>query len=1327
MYTNRRPVPSKAALQILRQLAYISSGTICGAAALVAEERRRQTCIAKKIVENSKRIKQHPRYAHGAAAVALQEAEFTLNDNDIVIREQEGRTESGQTDTKPTQDAQIRRGSVGQSRALDFQLAPRDSVLPSEVDRGYRRTVLREDSRSVRRSQHNHAKPTLEFSKSRSRLEGNKHEPGSRRTTSPVDETSTRTGLDALTNASESVLEAKRWRDKIHTSLAHDLGQRWYDQAIRRLDLVKLTGALDKSKASFASHVIVTKPSVNMTSHPGTLRNAVQTFLDLHPPPDLRRRSTRTLIGFVANLLNRAAEQGETWAVFALLRWLDAHNDLRLEHVKCVTDRADILLRNVGFDTLTHGELLDGFRLPSVSDKDGGRLKIIAAIFSDLAKARALDRTHVKLLQDLSKSCGYSELVQPLTVVCLQLAQSEDFKNAVGLFNLSRSASSSHDLVPLARRLLDLGVQSTKSADFRDHKILLVFLHKLGESLSDPIEKLLTNADAAKRLADAVDVCQEFLPRHALSASSYRLFIVGLSRTNHINSIPLFLSQLPLPLGSDVLIASQRQWSSILRRQMKETGNFPLVSKTFDSMRQLAGTGKLPVTVYNTMIRICMQSGQDNKAQQVVRLLRDEDQLSPDVGTFMSWILGNAENENWEEVDRYLHVLKEDAFDIIDPEKRAHILHPLIAVYAKHHEPDEVWNFATNVFNKHGATMHRATFSIVLKTLIRGKYPDRIHDWLAFVRKQGLELDLNASDAVDAFREYYYAWQPRSQIFSHLVRRLAYECPHLVSRELLLLNINAVGQDIRNEVGYGTRAASREAHLEAGNALRNRLALMSTEDDAQDSPEASQQLFLPDSEGSIHTNVELAAPLDAGLTGDKAELMAVDSGYGSDTEFSSPGSPAREPTDDEPRDIELTDIEPADIEPTDIEPTHIEPTDIDQWPTKSSQSMSKDRRHSMHYERSLLKSKMLYEMTIGRPEEALKLYRESLSATGLPMSTVTMAIAVEAGLAVEQSGRELADEIVQDARNAGMDTTSTLTPLMVHYFQNLGKDRENAIANVDKLVENVLKFYRTMLDKKLPVTHHVPVTAARTMIRFGHPRKAVHLLRQIHLASQTYRLQTYRANFDIVAYNVFMKAYVACGNEKGAAWIVRQVLSRNIHIDRKFLLGLKHNAALLRSRRSPIKDRSKRESLINALVQWRGECCERRGAQIQATADLGNRILEALVVCSEPLPQREGAFGIEETRPLRIRQMHAFSTLPAQGPTEMEMLGAKREYEGPPKTLAARQSEVARQRRIRRAARKKVRKAQETQDYDPADPLNQAFSKAVTVADDLTAASPSWI
>ncbi|KAK3676217.1 hypothetical protein LTR78_003967 [Recurvomyces mirabilis] len=67
-----RPVPSKDALKVLYQLAYISSGTAAGAATLFAEEQRRRTQYVQRIADNARRVRQSPRH-YLSAAVACQE------------------------------------------------------------------------------------------------------------------------------------------------------------------------------------------------------------------------------------------------------------------------------------------------------------------------------------------------------------------------------------------------------------------------------------------------------------------------------------------------------------------------------------------------------------------------------------------------------------------------------------------------------------------------------------------------------------------------------------------------------------------------------------------------------------------------------------------------------------------------------------------------------------------------------------------------------------------------------------------------------------------------------------------------------------------------------------------------------------------------------------------------------------------------------------------------------------------------------------------------------------------------------------------------------
>ncbi|KAF2721501.1 hypothetical protein K431DRAFT_224286, partial [Polychaeton citri CBS 116435] len=68
MYSSKsRPVPSKGALRVLYQLAYISSGAALGVGVLCAEERRRRTQIIQRIADNARILRQSPRCVHNAA------------------------------------------------------------------------------------------------------------------------------------------------------------------------------------------------------------------------------------------------------------------------------------------------------------------------------------------------------------------------------------------------------------------------------------------------------------------------------------------------------------------------------------------------------------------------------------------------------------------------------------------------------------------------------------------------------------------------------------------------------------------------------------------------------------------------------------------------------------------------------------------------------------------------------------------------------------------------------------------------------------------------------------------------------------------------------------------------------------------------------------------------------------------------------------------------------------------------------------------------------------------------------------------------------------
>lgn len=144
-----RLVPSRAALKVLRQLAYISSGTACGTAAVILEEQRRQVHFARQVADNGTRLKQHPRRVHGATQVSEHRGDSGLyalgTDSYLSSRHSSrGRSDSNQDDPHPGY----------QGRGRDAQLpGSKAPFLPSEVDTGYDKLSQRSE---VPRSAHQH-------------------------------------------------------------------------------------------------------------------------------------------------------------------------------------------------------------------------------------------------------------------------------------------------------------------------------------------------------------------------------------------------------------------------------------------------------------------------------------------------------------------------------------------------------------------------------------------------------------------------------------------------------------------------------------------------------------------------------------------------------------------------------------------------------------------------------------------------------------------------------------------------------------------------------------------------------------------------------------------------------------------------------------------------------------------------------------------------------------------------------------------------------------------------------------------------------------------
>ncbi|KAL9083778.1 MAG: hypothetical protein Q9165_008388 [Trypethelium subeluteriae] len=138
------PVPSRAALRILRQLAYIGSGTVAAAGVLVGEERRRRICTAQRILDNKKKLQACERWVGNRNIGTAAAAGLTTYDSEDPIN---GLPQEWQYYKPQDQPAS------GQGKGTVEVNALRADFLPSQVERNYKRAHCRKGGRTPRQTQ----------------------------------------------------------------------------------------------------------------------------------------------------------------------------------------------------------------------------------------------------------------------------------------------------------------------------------------------------------------------------------------------------------------------------------------------------------------------------------------------------------------------------------------------------------------------------------------------------------------------------------------------------------------------------------------------------------------------------------------------------------------------------------------------------------------------------------------------------------------------------------------------------------------------------------------------------------------------------------------------------------------------------------------------------------------------------------------------------------------------------------------------------------------------------------------------------------------------
>ena len=702
---------------------------------------------------------------------------------------------------------------------------------------------------------------------------------------------------------------------------------------------------------------------------------------------------------------------------------------------------------------------------------------------------------------------------------------------------------------------------------------------------------------------DLVQTYEEWHTSCPLPASAYPLLFVALTELRSIGDAVLIAQHLPTPIPSDLLNSCRPAWTHLLERRWASTKNLTKTMRTFDEIRALAGENGAGLKVYNTMIRISVLAGNGGEAQRLLLQMRDKENLTPDVQTFGNFLLAAAKKNKWTVVQDMLPTLAQlEKSDAEGPSKDVmRVFDLIVSEYAQQNQSGSgnLWEFVHQALEGLNIPPSRAMFSIMLKAFAREKDFLSISQWASYVERNGLNIQINAGHVVDVLKTYYYGFRPSLSRMKALVIKIARNARYLVSEELVLLLRDAAAYDSASRNGDKNARISKERtsnQLASAVQRLDKAALL-----------APEEYKANRASSSVQDGHKLGE--EAGLNNLLARLEEISS----DSEYQTSGTAVPLSVADSPNGTTGKLFGQA------AKVVRTVPSS-DHKHSSSSPESPKLQAHDVFMHKRKAKTEMLLAMSLGQPSAAVEFYKKTLSASGLPPSSVTLDLAIEASLTAHNGDTSEATDLINDAEEAGMDVTSTLTPMLINHFRRLNPDQRR---DHEAIFSTVKRFYTEMEAHQIRVSHHVGVTAANLVLKTN-PRKAIDLLRSIYSSTTS----ATRHPLDIVGTTVLLKGYVSLAHITGIRWLMHEILSTNMRIDHRFLQEL-HNAqkSLGRTQKTQHGEKAKKaiKELADEIQRFRHKCQQRQEEQITEANRVGNKLVDLLVKESK---RREGAVKV---------------------------------------------------------------------------------------------------
>lgn len=1242
---SRPRAPSAATLRVLYQLAYISSGAAVGIGALCAEERRRRTQIVQRIADNAKRIRQSPRYAHGAAAAVLREqaAEDFGWDGETVEREDLG-------------DKDKRRGK--RAAMFEERNGAKMPELPSVVEEEYEELNGRAKKKGRRKGksgrpnfvqEHGSREPVTRAKMDRWRPVGHK---------SPRD---LHAGASALRRPEPKISSPHHNESDWITHVYRRAQRKDTQDGLLELQRPRIkdgdgtsakattTGKLfDSIAQEFAtrSHwdqnqLVDTVPSWE------SLREDVDRFFE-KVNSHLSRKHAMEI---ATHLLRLSMELGDMSFVRSFFLWKISIGQFKIEDIEAAIAESATFAEAIGPSNAL--DFLNELFATSTYLKAGPwqKFRLDMKLRAAALKVEELSRedgyaefTDNLNLDQMTLRVPHSKVVELLDQECRPLMATGRLQSAIKLWCAAMRALALPELsdhyfalddalfeaaiearsISLCLRMLRL--KSSLGLGHSNHQ-RDAFIRLCYEEGANSLLRRLYVSGAGDGFGSK--------GRKGPSPHSYMYLCRAFSEDpSTFHSFKICYNRLPPVLRANVTATSVAAQARALTAEWQATRSLDHSRSQYQqAVERLSEVGIVDQALrplHIAMIAI------DISAQDTVPALKRLTTLSHsnfDTRIPVLTALALAKRRDWAALERALRVLQANKHELRWTQESTRAFNNMLHIYSQHHTAQQLSDFAAMATMELDFRPNRATWEVLILAFVSKKALALLQYWLHSPNALGSRLKLDADLGAMILQSWYQDFRHEHSKVMWMCWELVQKASSLHSKRLLDFVQMTIGYDLKKNHGQNAMKMepiirSRQALVERSNGAIPRPGhihnWMLYDYDAENdkfvcldirSPELLdgdavhiQESPSVDGEAKTNTDAVVWSPF-------KHDFENVEAKADTDTVAWSPFKHSSEARMDEAEMLEGFSEEMGEnneqppqgqlplLAPDELEFNELRESYGDDL---SAIELTEDAAVDTDNQRDL-QLQMRIRLLEGNYESVLDLYQRARNAVGIPLSPVVLELAVEACLR-QDNDIGGAVQLLESARAAGMDTTCAVGPLLIHKMRTLSQSHFNQ-QSAKELRATVMEYYRTNEAKGLHVRHDVGTHAAHILNNAGSAQHGVNLMSSIfnsHWCTEH--------PFGTASMTVWLLGFASLQHPVGMRWVVEHVLEQNMQIDMGFI------RALYRARWPPLRRQDgslcygrQTDDTHEELKELSRLCHERRAEQMQASKEFGKGLIRVMV------------------------------------------------------------------------------------------------------------------